>query len=145
MLAQTCAPICCPDLGRVSLSPASLGSPPPHLHRLREQVSLRQWAGSVLRTWMGPTAGCPSSIMRSPSSSSWFTLCSWLSSSCCLKCWGQSREHGQGGDRLRMPLSPLPTPVSPTHLVLPPHALGVRQEVAPVLLQDALLLLGQGT
>lgn len=37
-----------------------------------------------------------------------------------------------------------PAPLSPTHLVLPPHALRVRQEVAPVLLQDALLLLGQG-
>lgn len=39
---------------------------------------------------------------------------------------------------------PPPAPHSAADLVLPPHALGVRHEVAPVLLQDALLLLGQG-
>ncbi|XP_063654974.1 uncharacterized protein LOC134808878 [Pan troglodytes] len=46
----------------------------------------------IRRSWMGPTAGCRSSTMCSPSSSSWFTLCSWLSSSCCLKSGGESGE-----------------------------------------------------
>lgn len=52
---------------------------------------------------------------------------------------------GEGRTGRGCPCPHPPTPLSPTHLVLPPHALGVRQEVAPVLLQDALLLLGQGT
>lgn len=46
---------------------------------------------------------------------------------------------------VRTPLFPRHTPLSPADLILPPHACGVRHEVAPVLLQDAVLLLGQGT
>lgn len=131
-----------PNLGRVSLclSPASRGSP-----RSREQ------GPGGLGTWMGPTAGWPSSTMRSPSSSSWFTHCSWFSSSCSLKCWGWGsggggRRVGKQAVRMRMPARvPAPAhPPRPADLVLPPHAHGVRHEVAPVLLQDALLLLGQG-
>lgn len=132
-----------PNLGHVSLSlsPASLGSPRP-----REQGS------GGLGTWMGPTAGWPSSTMRSPSSSNWFTHCSWLSSSCSLKCWGVGMEGrgqrvGKQAVRMRMLAHATPDPshsAPPTDLVLPPHAHGVRHEVTPVLLQDALLLLGQG-
>lgn len=56
-------------------------------------------------------------------------------------------ESGVGvGLRMRTTLPPLPMRLAlPTSdLVLPPQAHGVRHEVAPVLLQDAVLLLGQG-
>lgn len=97
-------------------------------------------AGRDLRTWMGPAAGWPSSTMRSLSSSSLFTLCSWPSSSYCLKCCGRMGTKKRSAPRRHWPPCRL---AALTDLVLEPQARGVGHEVAPVLLQDAALLLGQ--
>lgn len=80
--------------------------------KIPDRESLRQQGVSGPRTWMGPTAGCPSSNMRSPSSSSWFTHCSWLSSSCCLKCWERIEARALAV-RTRPALFPHPTPTCP--------------------------------
>lgn len=110
-----------PDLVCPPAHPLSWPCPLPVLARpglpslpgkLPDREPPRQPGVSGPRTWMGPTAGCPSSTMRSPSSSSWFTRCSWLSSSCCLKCWERIKA-GALAVRTRPALSPHPTPTRP--------------------------------
>lgn len=46
--------------------------------------------------------------MRSPSSCSWFTHCSWLSSSCCLKCCSKGKGKLWGGRAPHALLPPMP-------------------------------------
>lgn len=46
---------------------------------------------------------------------------------------------------MRQPETPPPSGPVPTDLILSPHTSGVRHEVTPILLQDAALLLRQGT
>lgn len=54
------------------------------------------------------------------------------------------RESGERVVRTRVPSSPSRPHTPHPDLVFPPHAHRVRHEVAPVLLQDVVLLLGQG-
>ena len=119
--AAVWSPQAAPDLVRPPTHPLGWPCPLPPLARpglpslpgeLPDRELPRQRGVSGPRTWMGPTAGCPSSTMRSPSSSSWFTHCSWLSSSCCLKCWERIEAEALAV-RTRPALCPPPPPPPP--------------------------------